>query len=361
MRSKKWVSRLSVFPILLATVIFGLRLLEDAHASLEEPAQLAEVGRSAGLEKGFNQAWIHDHYGSQWGARFDAAEWERLLQRTKNAGATIFRIWIFEGTHLLRDHGNPERRGEFSIHPLYLKNLREAVRLSKKFGVRLYLTLFDGNASTWASDEENALLAQVLDPHSEEHQAFLAGFVAPLANIIAENPEAFYGVDLVNEINVFIRDRRFPAGQSGLRSWISSLRSAFRLPPTVKLFASLGHHDAVSYITSGRLPVDLLDGIDIHLYNDRGAIEECASLREISRQAGKPWILGELGQSSKSFDDALQARVLERFVASARQCGAAAVLPWRLSDIRQGHNPEARLSFESYGKPRPAYDVFRSL
>jgi hypothetical protein len=52
----------------------------------------------AGFVKGFNQGWMHDHYGSQWNdGVFDEAESRRLLRLTREGGGEVLRIWLFEG------------------------------------------------------------------------------------------------------------------------------------------------------------------------------------------------------------------------------------------------------------------------
>jgi hypothetical protein len=71
--------------------------------------------------------------------------------------------------------------------------------------------------------------------------------------------------------------------------------------------------------------------------------------------------LGEFGQLSKSYDDNLQLMVNNNFANNAKRCGFSGALAWRLSDIRPGVNPEARYSYEAFGKPRPAYQFVKTF
>jgi hypothetical protein len=75
----------------------------------------------------------------------------------------------------------------------------------------------------------------------------------------------------------------------------------------------------------------------------------------------KKVIMGEFGQSffTHRYDDGLQAHATINHLKNAKECGFSELLAWRLSDIRPGHNPEARYSFEAFGQMRPAYYIIQ--
>jgi endo-1,4-beta-mannosidase len=103
-----------------------------------------------------------------------------------------------------------------------------------------------------------------------------------------------------------------------------------------------------------------VDYWDIHFYNNEGSIPNCEKIAQVARSYGKKIYLGEFGQLSKSYSDELQVKTVTNFIRNAKACGFSGALAWRLADIRAGNNPEARLSFEAFGKMRPAYDVIRN-
>ncbi len=124
--------------------------------------------------------------------------------------------------------------------------------------------------------------------------------------------------------------------------------------------ASLGWGDAETRFFSGFLSDSCLDFYDLHYYNDAGYIAGCSEFKKLAREG--VWLqLGEFGQLSESFDDQLQSYVTQKFLTSAKNCGFRGALAWRLEDYRPGENPEARYSFMSFGKPRPALEVFSNF
>ena len=46
---------------------------------------------AAAFEKGFNQGWIVNRYGTQWVSGFDREEFARNMDLTRAAGGTILR------------------------------------------------------------------------------------------------------------------------------------------------------------------------------------------------------------------------------------------------------------------------------
>lgn len=104
-----------------------------------------------------------------------------------------------------------------------------------------------------------------------------------------------------------------------------------------------------------------VDFFDVHVYGDDPKLVQCDDLRRFSRKTGRKIYLGEFGQSSKAFDDFVQMKITQGYLSEAKRCGLAGAFAWRLSDVRPGFNPEARFSYEAYGRLRPAFKTFQNF
>jgi hypothetical protein len=209
-------------------------------------------------------------------------------------------------------------------------------------------------------------------------RCFREGVLRPVLSELARHAGSVFALDLVNEINArtLPKESTFQGGWEGARKFVGTWSQfAKALWPGLRLTASVGNSCALqdllprqrglnqSWCPRGgrRLSGLKLDFYDLHLYNDRGEIPYCGALSALSRADRVPILLGELGQASPAYDDALQKGALGKFVQNARRCGLWGALAWRLSDIRPGQNPEARFSFEANGQDRPAVQTMQSL
>ena len=127
-----------------------------------------------------------------------------------------------------------------------------------------------------------------------------------------------------------------------------------RLHPKGQVTVSVGWAWAQNHILDGSVYEGCVDYFDLHLYNDSGDVPRCEDFKKFTAQKGKKLQLGEFGQKSKSYSDSLQEKVTYQFLKNAKNCGFQSAMSWRLSDVRPGHNEEARYSYESAGQWRPA-------
>jgi hypothetical protein len=326
-----------------------------------------------GFVTGFNQAWLHGFYGSQWVNHFDAIEARRLMTACKANGGLVFRMWLFEGLDpegVVWDQKpqvkDPKRARvrPTGIDQRKLENLGRFLGIAEEVGVKVYLTLFDANICTFSSPDFDARKDEWWNVLNDEYGAgegFRKNVVKPLLAVVAQHRSAVFGLDLCNEINAWVTHFWFKGGWAGARQFVTVWRGFIRGQVAVPVGASLGWLDAVPALLVPQLPPSLVDFYDFHVYGDGGKIPLAGKVQAFARTCGRPVYLGEFGQLSKAYDDPLQVKVTAAFVRAARAVGLAGAFAWRLSDIRPGNNPEARFSFEAFGKWRPAMATFRQV
>jgi hypothetical protein len=322
---------------------------------------------------GFNQGWFFNSYAHQWSnASYSSVEARRVLDLAKGAGAKTLRMWLFEGPSsnaLLWKNGVV-----VGLSTEFVKNFQDFLKAAKERDINIYITLFDGNMlRSLQSGEERSRWWNLLNNKQGARNAFETNALGPLLSILyrAEFRSAVFGIDVVNEMDAAVSAFRFEDQWSGantftcgIRSFVRSRRGSFSAIPVT---ASVGwpaipfyNRGAANLILEPNPHYSCVDFWDIHFYSDQGTIENCEKIGDLARHYRKPVYLGEFGQKSKSYNDSLQVSVTQKFVERAKACGFSGALAWRLSDVRPGHNPEARFSFESNGKTRPAYNFIKS-
>ena len=331
------------------------------------------LGTSAhAFNVGFNQGWFFDRYAHQWSdASYDASEARRVLDLARDAGAKTLRMWLFEGpssTSLIWKQGMVS-----GLSLEFVKNFEDFMRAAKQRNVQIYLTLFDGNMlRSLKTEEEKARWWNLLNNKNGGRAAFERNALAPLLAMLyrSDMRSSVFGLDVGNEIDAAVAGSRFDnswqganAFTCGIRDFVRSRRGGARAIPVT---ASIGW-PAIPFYTRGAATLILepnphescVDFWDIHFYSDRGTIDNCEKIGELSRRYGKKVYLGEFGQRSKSFSDEVQLGATQKFLQNAKACGFAGALAWRLTDHRPGHNDEARFSFEAHNRTRPAYEYVK--
>jgi len=276
----------------------------------------------------------------------------------KDSGSGILRMWLYEGSGLTQFTYNQANQ-TIKLKPDLLKNLSHFFKTARKYQVKVNLTFLDANAFRGISKRPKmkTFWWNVFNNKYGMLEHFYREAVVPVYNLVASDfKDVVTQIDLVNEVNGLIKYEMFEENRKSMSSFLCKLGD--RRP--VKVTASLGHADASELFFSGLMSDSCLDFYDIHLYNDTGAISQCADFQRLSKQ-GYIFQLGEFGQSSESYDDDLQANVTSHFLRNAQSCGFRSALAWRLDDTRNGHNTEARYSYFSFGAPRKAYYVMRDF
>lgn len=322
---------------------------------------------------GFNQGWWKTAYGRQWTGELDEGHVDEMVAATARfAGpGAVLRVWLFEGADpggvLWDGEAAPGGRAPTDAHrtrptgldPAVLANLERFLERCEAHGVQAYLTLFDGNVSDFSPRaHRKAEYWNVLNEKYGAAEGFREAVLGPVLEVAARHRGAIFGLDLCNEVNNLVSDHWFEDGWTGAVRFVRRWRTFARARvPGLAVTASLGHHTAVRDMVEGRLSRGAVDFYDFHAYNDGGWVRQADDVRALAAEV--PVYLGEFGQSSKSYDDALQAKVTGAFLATARRLGLRGAFAWRLWDVRPGENPEARLSFYAHGAWRPAASALR--
>ena len=311
---------------------------------------------SQAFVKGFNQAWFKQNYSVQWLDRFYDHDYaEKLLKLSSEANSEIFRIWLYEGTNLyqfeLDNIGNPIR-----IKDEVLKNLRDFLLLSRKYHQKVYLTFLDGNSFYGIKNSPKLpFWWNMFNDQFDLQKVFLKVAFKPVYELIASDfKDIVTQIDAVNEVNALFYSEVFYTQKDGLSKFLCESKKG----SPVSFTASLGGYNTEELYFSDFLSESCLDFYDLHFYNDSGSIPNCNRFLEQSKN-GIRLQLGEFGQLSTSFDDDLQSFVTMNFIANSKACGFEAALAWRLEDVREGYNQDARFSYLSFGLIRKAYQTFK--
>lgn len=311
----------------------------------------------AGPTLGVNQAWIEGAFGRDLGEGWRPEEWRRVFRRARSAEAPVVRVWLFEGGPFEGVTWDLHRPS--GLEPGFLEHVRELARLAREEGVTIYWTLFDGN---WPRYVKEQLARErgwnVFNDKYGYGSEFRTRVLGPVLQAIAAEPGASWGLDVINEVQGSLASPgAFEDGWRSARRFISQwIAFVKERVPGLRVTASVGWGHAASDVLAGRMDDLGLDFLDLHVYSDSGLGRRERRVAERCRQRGLPFVLGEVGQSSAAVDDALQVKVLERFLAEAEELGAAAVLVWRLEDRQEDGR---RFSLWDGDRERPAVDLLR--
>ena len=340
------------------SVVMALSMISGV--GLWEPARALPVG--------FNQAWFKNHYGTQYlDEAFDPTEVRRLFRLAKSAGADQIRLWFFETTNypMLNWSADGHLTG---IREDYIRNVVRMLSIARENGIRVYMTLLD--PQVYRPDRRNqdhSRFKWILSRTGGRE--FLESALAPLLKSIHESglADRISRIDLANEMDAAVNRFAFEGGWNGASRFLCQWRTFIHSRPgfeTTPVSASLRLHPVLwlpGSIFDSQGSMACSDFLDFHSYSDSGKIYRCGEILAYSKRSRKPVILGEFGQAyfTRRYSDDLQVRNTRNYIASANACGFKEALAWRLSDIREGENPEARYSFEAFGTIRPAFELIR--
>ena len=258
------------------------------------------------------------------------------------------------------------------LHPDFLKNFEDFLKEVKKRDLLAYPTFFAYPTDVLEQPMDPNLKTQWWNLMNNKYGGLdaLKEALRPLFVLMNDTDYAsnIFGIDLINEIDNSIIHNQFENQWYGANKFICELRNSIRdASPSPKVAipvtASIGwpyipfkSRGAENIILDPNPHPNCVDFWDIHIYDNEGDIANCQKINEVAKKYNKKIYLGEFGQFSKSYDDNLQLNSTKNFIKNAKNCGFSGALAWRLKDVRDGHNPEARFSFYSWGKTRPAYD-----
>lgn len=316
---------------------------------------------------GFNQAWFNNDYSTQYlNSKFDINEVDRIFKLTKDAGSKTLRLWFFESLSLKMiefDKFKPVH-----LKQEYIENVIRMLRVAEKYNVKVYMTLFDAHVYKLILKSGNkARFRSLLHPKNGRY--FLKNILKPLLRSIynSDLSHTIGKIDLVNEGDTLVNRGAFDHNWMGVKQMICEWRDSIHVikgfnhtPVTFSIRLHPQLHLPFNLLAK-KGPMECADVIDFHSYSDKGKIYRCNWIKRKIKSLKKKFILGEFGQGffNHRYSDDLQVENIKKYIASARKCGFSEMLAWRLSDVRDGDNKEARYSFESFGATRPAYKIIQ--
>jgi hypothetical protein len=313
------------------------------------------------FEVGFNQAWIAEAYGRDFTTGWNPAEVDLMFIRTKAAGATAVRIWLFEGME--KDGVTFSGTRATGLAPGFLANVEWTCQAARRHGVKVYWTGLNGNFPWARGTRWSFIHYNILNDRFGEGSSFRWRALGPVLDVLARYRDTIYAFDLMNEVEGSMSLWMWSNGWDGARKWIRD-EAAFvhgRLPG-VPVTASAGWHTAAENLVNGKYTGLGLDFYDLHVYNDTGSIPNALGLRMLSWRTATPILLGEYGQKTERYDDALQRRVTQGFLRNAKSQRFMGAFAWRLDDERPA--APAFVPYHSYTKndrERPAVADVRAF
>ncbi|HVY61914.1 MAG TPA: hypothetical protein VHF22_09690 [Planctomycetota bacterium] len=321
------------------------------------------AARAQAFETGFNQAWIGEAYGHDFTTSFDPAAIDRDLAVARRAGASVVRLWLFEGQMKQGvAFATPGTRAT-GLVPGFLDHVEATCIAARRAGLRIYWTGHDGNWAWPLHTRAADINFNILNDKYGEGQSFRARALGPVLDVLARYPDTVFAYDLMNEVEGSVAKWFWSDGWTGARRFIQAEAAFVHARfPGLAVTASAGWGTAAEDLVAGRFSGLGLDFHDIHLYNDDGVIPKAYQLRDLCWRTGMRLCVGEFGQKTQKVDDALQRKVTARFLAAARDLGCFAALAWRLDDER----PDAPsfvpcFSFLRGGAERPAMADVRAF
>lgn len=307
----------------------------------------------------FNQAWFHNNYGHQFMSKsFDSYEVNRIFELSHNAGAKSVRLWFFEDARFSMINFKGDK--PLSLKPEFIENVIETLQLAKRNDQKIYMTIFDAHQMNPFQYELKNILRMRRLVGGKYAKAFLQNIIRPLMERIKSQGllSVIERLDVMNEGDTFVNRFGFPlkwvSVKKMLCTWKKEIISRFRIPLTMSVRLHPLTPLPFNFFWK-RGPMECADFFDVHSYQDAGKIMSCSKLKKVAKW--KEVVLGEFGQAyfNSKYDNELQVKNTKGYIQQAKKCGISSLYAWRLSDIRPGHNKEARYSFEAFGKPRPAY------
>jgi len=314
---------------------------------------------SLAVNIGFNQAWFHNDYAQQYlDHKFDEIEVDRIFSLANKAGASTVRLWLFESADFPMLIWNENQL--LGLKPEFIKNFVRTLQMAQRNHIRIYMTIFDAHA--YAPGKKIKKIRNFFNQQGTEQ--FLKLVMTPLIREIKNNNllTIIEKIDVINEGDTVVNRAGFNQGWLGVKRMLCQWKQHL---PEIATTMSVRVHPLLPLplnLFSKNGPFACADFYDFHSYSDKGKIHACKAFKRYSDKKLKPIVLGEFGQSyfNHRYSNELQHQNTLNYIAQIKECGFNQALAWRLSDIREGHNKEARYSFEAFGTTRPAFDLIRA-
>lgn len=281
---------------------------------------------SSGFVVGYNEAWFGGNYQNSFTDGFNDSQIAKTLLDITGAGGKVVRIWLFQNRQgLILATYAPQTS---SVQQQMLTNVARTIEIARGLNLKIYFTLLDGNSmpseNSWIRD----YYYNLLNNKYGEGDAFNNYAIAPVLEILNQNQDVIYGLDLMNEIEATISNRYL--GWEGARTWMKNTRAFVKgKSPWLRVTSSAGWGSASSDIVNGKFSGLGLDFYDLHVYSDYGSIPSVSAICQVAARDGVPIILGEFGQETKSENDNLQYSSTQAFLNNAKNSCFSGALAWR--------------------------------
>jgi hypothetical protein len=267
--------------------------------------------------KGCNLAWLDGAYNTwlgldpvnpSWGIAYNSAHLSSYMAKMHNMGITVLRVWVNEADMGDVIDGSDNVTG---VTPTWTANFASMVHLASITGIQLYVTLNNGRYD-WLTNSAQAA-------------SYLTNALIPLITTYKGNTNIF-AIDLMNEIDGVVQGplgdytttgATWPQAQAYISTFAAAIHSA---DPTRKVTCSTGWHQ---WYNLGYFLGLGLDFYDYHNYQDTPSFPPASSLG-----MDKPIYIGECGQGTQSWNDAIQSTCELDALNSARSGGYAGVGIW---------------------------------
>lgn len=289
--------------------------------------------------KGCNLAWLDGAYNTwlgrdpteySWGIAYNSAHLNSYMANMHSMGITVLRVWVNEA-----DMGDTINGSDYvtGVTPTWTANFANMVHLANINSIQLYVTLNNGRAD-WLENPAQAA-------------SYLTNALIPLITTYKGNTNIF-AIDLMNEIDGVVQGSlgnytttgaTWPQAQAYISTFAAAIHAA---DPTRKVSCSTGWHQW--YNLSYFLGLGL-DFYDYHNYQDTPSFPLASSLG-----MDKPIYIGECGQGTQSWNDAIQSTCELDALNSARSGGYAGVGIW---DYAYAGSPEIFSMVNTNGTLRP--------
>jgi hypothetical protein len=267
--------------------------------------------------KGCNLAWLDGAYNTWlgldpvnpgWGIAYNSSHLNSYMANMHTMGITVLRVWVNEADMGDVIDGSDNVTG---VTPTWTANFANMVQLAANNRIQLYVTLNNGRYD-WLTNSAQA-------------GSYLTNALIPLITTYKGNTNIF-AIDLMNEIDGVVQGSlgnytstggTWPQAQAYITTFAAAIHSA---DPTRKVSCSTGWHQWYNLSYFRGLGLDFYD---YHNYQDTPSFPPASSLG-----MDKPIYIGECGQGTQSWNDALQSTCELDALNLARSGGYAGLGIW---------------------------------
>ncbi len=248
------------------------------------------------------------------------------------------------------------------LAPDFKANLDALLTQAHQMGLKVYLTVLNGgDMKSWANNSALPQMRRYFQNLIRDRttKANFKLVLNDLLTVLNAHRGDIYGLDFVNEIEAPLNagSTYFPGGWIDARAWIAEMVSYIKQNPNYLSFpfpitAAAGYSFAAQEITLGLFSGLGLDFFDLHEYTDSGQYSGQTALCNKVRSDRQQIILGEFGQKSTTYSDAIQNNATTAFLyGAARSCFSGA-LAWKFEGTSYS-NPQLGYRTEASGPPPP--------